>query len=157
MLVVSIIAILATLAIPSFLTYQAKARQSEAKVNLGAIFTTASAIFADGSLTVTGYLPQTLSQLGFMPTETPSYSYWYAIDGGSPPVAPGTPTRIPGSASGSLGLCDRSTPPDTITVGAGSTGFTAGAKGQIDSDPLCDEWLINDKGILVNTQNDVTN
>ena len=39
MIVVAIIGILAAIAIPNFLTYQMKSRQSEAKVNLGAIKT----------------------------------------------------------------------------------------------------------------------
>lgn len=40
MIVVAIIGILAAIAIPNFLRYQAKAKQAEAKANLGAIYTT---------------------------------------------------------------------------------------------------------------------
>ena len=39
MIVVAIIGILAAIAIPNFLKFQAKSKQSEAKSNLGAIFT----------------------------------------------------------------------------------------------------------------------
>ena len=39
MIVVAIIGILAAIAIPNFLRYQAKSKQAEAKANLGAIFT----------------------------------------------------------------------------------------------------------------------
>jgi|TARA_Y100000294_G_scaffold123262_1_gene114606 type IV pilus assembly protein PilA len=39
MIVVAIIGILAAIAIPNFMRYQAKAKQSEAKANLGAIYT----------------------------------------------------------------------------------------------------------------------
>ena len=39
MIVVAIIGILAAIAIPNFMRYQAKAKQSEAKGNLGAIYT----------------------------------------------------------------------------------------------------------------------
>lgn len=39
MIVVAIIGILAAIAIPNFMRYQAKAKQSEAKINLGAIYT----------------------------------------------------------------------------------------------------------------------
>ena len=39
MIVVAIIGILAAIAIPNFLKFQAKSKQSEAKTNLGAIFT----------------------------------------------------------------------------------------------------------------------
>ncbi|WP_414645174.1 type IV pilin protein, partial [Candidatus Deferrimicrobium sp.] len=39
MIVVAIIGILAAIAIPNFLRFQAKSKQSEAKTNLGGIFT----------------------------------------------------------------------------------------------------------------------
>lgn len=39
MIVVAIIGILASIAIPNFLVYQSKAKQSEAKANLGSIYT----------------------------------------------------------------------------------------------------------------------
>ena len=47
MIVVAIIGILAAIAIPNFLTYQMKGRQSEAKVNLGAIKTSEIAFQAE--------------------------------------------------------------------------------------------------------------
>src|SRR5690242_15315546 len=47
MIVVAIIGILAAIAIPNFIAYQAKSRQSEAKVNLAAIFTSATAYAAE--------------------------------------------------------------------------------------------------------------
>jgi type IV pilus assembly protein PilA len=47
MIVVAIIGILAAIAIPNFLTYQMKSRQSEGKVNLGAIKTSEVAFQAE--------------------------------------------------------------------------------------------------------------
>lgn len=47
MIVVVIIGILAALAIPNFLRYQARAKQSEAKTNLGAIYTNEIAYFGE--------------------------------------------------------------------------------------------------------------
>ena len=47
MIVVAIIGILASIAIPNFLIYQAKAKQAEAKSNLGAIFTSQIAFRAE--------------------------------------------------------------------------------------------------------------
>ncbi|MEK6713510.1 MAG: prepilin-type N-terminal cleavage/methylation domain-containing protein, partial [Nitrospirota bacterium] len=43
MIVVAILGILAAIAIPNFMRFQAKSKQSEAKTNLGAIGTTAEA------------------------------------------------------------------------------------------------------------------
>src|SRR5512134_4000997 len=47
MIVVAIIGILAAIAIPNFLKFQAKSKQSEAKTNLKAIFTAETAYFGE--------------------------------------------------------------------------------------------------------------
>ena len=47
MIVVAIIGILAAIAIPNFLRYQAKSKQTEAKANLGAIFTSEVSYMAE--------------------------------------------------------------------------------------------------------------
>ena len=61
MIVVAIIGILAAIAIPNFVAYQAKSKQSEAKVSLGAIFTSAVAYQAE-SQNPQSYAPSTISQ-----------------------------------------------------------------------------------------------
>ena len=50
MIVVAIIGILAAIAIPNFITYGAKSKQAEAKVSLGAIFTSAVAFNAESRI-----------------------------------------------------------------------------------------------------------
>ncbi len=47
MIVVAIIGILAAIAIPNFLKYQAKSKQSEAKMNLGSMGTSAESYHAE--------------------------------------------------------------------------------------------------------------
>ena len=47
MIVVAIIGILAAIAIPNFLRFQAKSKQSEAKTNLGGIFTAQTSYFGE--------------------------------------------------------------------------------------------------------------
>ena len=49
MIVVAIIGILAAIAIPNFLRYQAKSRQSEARTNLGGVFVAETAYFGEQS------------------------------------------------------------------------------------------------------------
>src|SRR5438445_12026359 len=72
MIVVAIIGILAAIAIPNFMTYQAKSRQSVAKVGLGGIFTTATSYFAEnGTFSV---LP---TALGYAPARSPKYTVSY--------------------------------------------------------------------------------
>jgi type IV pilus assembly protein PilA len=155
MIVVAIIGILAAIAIPNFLTYQAKARTAEARVALGAIFTSETAMFAEAPLGSTGYSAANIPQLGYSPAGTPRYTYWV------PTAAGGVATMvIPHGIQVllNLGGCDRGTAPGSLpAVGGDASGFTAGAKGQIDSDPTCDEWHINDARNLTQDLNDVAN
>jgi type II secretory pathway pseudopilin PulG len=135
---VAIISILAAIAISNFMDFQARARQSEAKVGLGGIFTAATAYFAaQASYTVSSF-----SELDYAPAGSPVYTFNYggvAINGGS-------------SASSCPGTTWVGTTPNLS-----SASFTAGARGNIDSDPTCDEWTINDIRDLTNSVNDVLN
>ena len=69
MIVVAIIGILAAIAIPNFLKFQAKSKQSEAKTNLGAIYTGQIAYF--GEQNVYG----NFAQINWSPSGTPRYHY----------------------------------------------------------------------------------
>ena len=138
MIVVAIIGILAAIAIPNFMTYQAKARQSEAKVGLGGIFTTATSYFAEnGSFTATS------SSLGYAPAGSPKYTFMYngSINTGSTSVQCPAGSWVAGTLS-------------VTNVTGTATGFTSGAIGNIDGDTTCDEWYINDVRFLGNTVND---
>jgi type IV pilus assembly protein PilA len=143
MIVIAIIAILAAIAIPNFMAYQAKARQAEAKAMLAGIFTSAATVMYAQNGT---YVITDIGQLGFAPTGKPNYSYWFDVSG--------TPTVIPGGST-STGPCNVNSAP--AGVATSGVGFTAGARGNIDSDATCDDWLINDNKILTNTSNDVIN
>jgi type IV pilus assembly protein PilA len=144
MIVVAIIGLLTTIAIPNFLTYQAKARQAEAKAALGAIFSAATTVlFLDNGT----YAVSVISQLPFSPSGLTKYSFWYDVGG--------VPSPVPGSDT-SNAPCDVSTVTTFVTPLATPTGFTATTKGNIDTDATCDEWSINDARILENPSNDVT-
>jgi type IV pilus assembly protein PilA len=146
MIVVAIIGILASIAIPNFLTYQAKSKQSEAKVSLGAIATSAITYNAEVAGSPT-YVAVNIGQIGYAIVGTPRYTFWYDISG--------TPTRFPGGAAVvASGGCDPTAAP--AGAAASVSGFTAVANGQIDSDSTCDVWTMNDMKTLSNITNDVT-
>ena len=67
MIVVAIIGILAAIAIPNFLRFQAKSKQSEAKELLSTVYTAETAYFAEQNKYVT------LSNAGFTPSASPKY------------------------------------------------------------------------------------
>ena len=70
MIVVAIIGILAAIAIPNFMSYQCKAKQSEAKSNLSAIATSEIAYQAEE-----GVFTSSLTEIGFSTSGDPRYSY----------------------------------------------------------------------------------
>ena len=90
MIVVAIIGILAAIAIPNFVAYQAKSKQSEAKVSLGAIFTSAVAFNAE-SQNPQSFAPNTLSQIGWLPAGSPRYAFWYGAGVNVTGDSPGSP------------------------------------------------------------------
>src|ERR1700685_2292750 len=71
MIVVAIIGLLAALAIPNFIKFQAKARQSEARVNLRAGYTSQKGYFSDQQ----SYY-DVLSVIGFEPEMNNRYAYF---------------------------------------------------------------------------------
>jgi type IV pilus assembly protein PilA len=134
MIVVAIIGILAAIAIPNFMAYQAKSKQSEAKGNLAGIYTSEVAYFGD-----TNSFTANFATMGFVVASTGSQRYTYTVDGTG---------VIPGS---SIGTCSTYTGA-AITP---ATAFTALATGNVDGDPQCDTWTIDDIKTLTNTQRDV--
>ena len=152
MIVVAIIGILAAIAIPNFVAYQAKSKQSEAKISLGAIFTSAVSYAAEQPATT--FLAPAIGDIGWQPSGTPRYTYYYATG----LAAPGTPTNVPLPASIVAPTVCTAVPTTSgnWSVQGSTTGFTAGASGNIDQDVTCDNWYINDQRVLNNTKNDVS-
>ncbi len=143
MIVVAIIGILAAIAIPNFMRFQAKSKQAEAKTNLGAIGTTAESWRTEKDTYVVAFI----TELGWGPQGTPRYSYWYDVAG--------TAVVFPGSTTTTVDGCDRNATPAGVTGSAAAGTFTAGAKGQIDTDATCDDWTYNQARSLSNPTNDV--
>ncbi len=131
MIVVAIIGILATIAIPNFLQYQAKAKQTEAKSNLVALHTSEIAYFAENN----GFIDD-FNAVGFGVSGA-SQRYYYELGSANLGTLP------PGCTASSL---------DVVSA----TGFTAVAIANIDGDATCDVWTIDEKKVLSNVTNDVS-
>jgi type IV pilus assembly protein PilA len=143
MIVVAIIGILAAIAIPNFLRFQAKSKQSEAKTNLGALGTTAEAYRAEFD-----HYRAAWNDLGWSPQGSTRYSYYYrGTDGGGALTSAGS-FGAPGKPAAPCVPAD----PTTTT---GNFVFEGGASGQIDSDTPCDDWVYNEQRVLTNSNNDV--
>ena len=100
MIVVAIVGILAAIAIPNFLNYQAKSQQAEAKANLGALYTNMVAYAAENPNTgaAGGYAGATILNIGFGTAGTVRYSYSLPVVGsnGFSAEANGTAGRVIG-------------------------------------------------------------
>ena len=141
MIAVAIIGILVALATGGLLSYQAKAKQAEAKVNLGAIAELATSYKAENDsyqLTPSG-ADVTWNDLGWTPNMRTRYCYWY--NGGA---AAGTPTVL------DVGV-DYSDPGSVATANT----FVAAAVGNIDRDASADQWLYDQNRNFTILQNDV--
>jgi type IV pilus assembly protein PilA len=150
MIVVAIIGILAAIAIPNFLRFQAKSKQSEAKTNLGGIFTGQTSYLGENNRY------GTFAEIAWAPIGT---SQRYTYYSGS------------GVTGGTSGTGDFVNPPNTVTsphiawdtytigqtVPSGTVGgmFTAGAIGNIDTDATTDVWTMTEQRRLVNQRDDV--
>src|SRR5437899_13051469 len=92
MIVVAIIGVLAAVAIPNFMRYQAKARQAEAKLALGDIWLRAHLYseINNGSFAVAD-----VAVLEYVVAGTARYSYWYPVGGTPTAIAEGSTESLP--------------------------------------------------------------
>jgi len=74
MIVVAIIGILAAIAIPNFIKFQARSKQSEAKANLKSFFTAEKSIFQEKD-----YYTEAIGDVGFSPERGNRYAYYAAV------------------------------------------------------------------------------
>lgn len=167
MVVVAIIGILATVAIPQYQAFQAKSRQSEAKVNLSGLYTAEVSFQGE-----TGDYAGCLTQMGFNLTGGDATRY-YSIgfgdtnyygggddDDGNANVINGAPCNDDAAQDasywiGTKGACAQAANRamasiDGATTFNGGQGFIAPAVGCIDSGADFDVWSINQDKTLLN-------
>jgi type IV pilus assembly protein PilA len=142
MIVVAIIGILAAIAIPNFLQYQARARQSEARTSLGGIFVSETAFLGEAGRY------GSFQEVGFtLASATNRYTYRSPVAGGAGANAgctagvdcfqtslPTVSTQVPGTVAAG----------GTLATPAVPAMFTSTASGNIDGDAVIDQWHVND-------------
>jgi type IV pilus assembly protein PilA len=145
MIVLAIIGILASIAIPNFLRFQARAKQAEVKGNLKAIFTAQKAYRAEAA----GYSSR-FTDIGFAPERGNRYAYY--LGGDHLELRDGAAPAMPAGGADSISV-------DTMRFGGGPTPvfegtlvgtlggqsdtFTATAAARLDGDPGVDSWQIS--------------
>jgi len=162
MIVVAIIGILAAIAIPNFIKFQARSKQSEAKANLKAVFTAEKAFFQekDRFSSLTG-------EVGFEPERNNRYAYFLNATGTYEDRTNSTITQattyngvlVDVFKYGTANSMNQTAPVNQCT-GSGTVGvvatppsFVAAAAGQIDADPSIDAWSISSDSRVLSGSN----
>ena len=152
MIVVGVIGLLASLAGPAYSRYQAKTRQSEAKVNLAHVYSSEKSFYAEYSSYISSFdalqfIPEgfrryyTVSWNAVMSTTINGYSGTYGTpqyDSQNTPSTFGCPPAV------AIPLL----PPPVV---ANSQTFVVGAAGEVLIGRGCDVWTIDETKNLTNT------
>ena len=159
MVVVAIIGILATVAVPNFMRFQSKAKQSNAKVELSAIYTAEQAFFTEHNsyhtyLSYIGFVPDgctgAAANGGCPAAGTRIYSSGFAANGivatfgNVAPAANQMAISYPSNAPNSLNTAIANSVPPTAVA------FTAGSSGVIRAGAGTDVWTITNQKVLTN-------
>ncbi len=167
MIVVAIIGILAAIAIPNFIKFQARSKQSEPKANLKALFTAQRAYFSEKDT-----YSSLVGDIGFNPERGNRYEMHtgcatvtnrataqevatttdcgFAVDVFKGFIAPGalaTTNATAVAATAGAGTCAL-TADGCVTTG--NNGAFAGiAAGNVDNDSALDNWLVSSMSVSV--------
>ena len=169
MVVVAIIGILATVAVPNFMKFQAKAKQSNAKVELAGIYTAQKAFQIEyetfhSNLTVVGYIPDGYPMTGTCPAAAPTAGSrrLYAVGftgagaqntalGGRIVINCANQFAFPSDNGAAIGA---GTPAAAVVTAAGAA-FITKATGIISTAYTAanaDTWTINESKVLKNSK-----
>jgi type IV pilus assembly protein PilA len=168
MIVVAIIGILAAIAIPNFIKFQARSKQSEAKANLKAAFTAEKAFIQEKDRYET-----LINIVGFSPERNNRYAYYLSATGSlqqrttTQPVTAADAQGVDVDVFKYAGASQPYTAPVcTPTTGLTLPGLSGGgatplvwtglAKGNVDTDPTIDEWSISTDSRIFPTTVDAT-
>ncbi len=145
MIVVAIIGILAAIAIPNFIKFQARAKQSEAKANLKAMFTAEKAFFQEKDR-----FSSLVGEIGFAPERNNRYAYALTDSPVLDNRTAATPVTTTGCSGISVDVFKGYTNPaawganlQSQTAGITATTFLGVAQGNIDTDTVLDQWSIS--------------
>jgi type IV pilus assembly protein PilA len=154
MIVVAIIGILAAIAIPNFIKFQARSKQSEAKANLKAIFTAQKAFFQEKDR-----FSSLSGEVGFEPERNNRYAYFLSGTVALEDRSASTITQATTytgvavdvfkyGSTAAVGTvptdpCSVSPKVDGPPANANVPSFVAMAAGNIDADTTLDIWSIS--------------
>jgi type IV pilus assembly protein PilA len=147
MIVVAIIGILAAIAIPNFIKFQARSKQSEAKANLKAMFTAEKAFLQEKDR-----FSSYVGEVGFAPERNNRYAYFAAATAAFDDRTGTTSTTSTQATAIEVDLFKGYAAQALTAVACGGTLGTSGttfvgqAVGNVDTDATTDIWSISTDG-----------
>lgn len=155
MVVVAIIGILSSIAVPNFKKYQAKSKQSEAKIQLAAVYSTEVGANADYDTYATCILdlgyevpPKGYYIVGFSAHEGTTAGYITARGGTC--ASSGSFAILPSQLLEANAANTNAAAADISSTAPTTSSFVAGATGNISTAVLFDKWTINASKNLTN-------
>jgi len=151
MMVTGIIGILASIAIPTFMQYQARARQSEAKTTLGAIYRVERVYWMEAGRY------GSMGEIRYVLVGPNRYTYRTGAagvaGGGNGSVT--TPGDTRDTINASVGTLE--VEGAIVAMNSGDS-FTATAAANLDADPTIDRWSVNElrQGLQIAESNDLS-
>ncbi len=135
--VIGLLSILVLVGIHEFLNFRKKAKQSEAKTNLGSLYTAQVAYFGEHNTYAGG--PDCFDLLGWGPEGDTIYNYFCGAD----------------MLEATMPYFSIQAECVNVTPASSKDGFTICATGNVDDDPTVDTWSFRDSKVLINDMNDV--
>lgn len=162
MIVVVIIGILSTIAIPQYQNFQLKAKQSEAKANLGGLYTTMKTFQAEWNQYYGDF-----RALGYAVSGTYNYNIGFTANAKGPATHPELIHRGTGTVISTVQYCKLANsgckasaavaniPASAIKNAGAVQTFKGGAGSNIDADVTLDQWNIDELKQLTHITNDI--
>ena len=162
MVVVAIIGVLATIAVPQLNQWVAKARQAEAKSSLSGLYTAMKGFYAENQLYFGNF-----NAIGLRPEGSLRYGYGFSKGTDLPSGVTASDSDKTEINTAATGVCTGAGSTCTVLTFPGSaqpqfaagtwslSSFTAEATGDIDGDTDPDTWTINETKTIANAPKDL--
>jgi type IV pilus assembly protein PilA len=153
MITVAIVGLLAALAIPMYNRYQAKTRQSEAKINLAHVYASEKSFYAEYSAYISAF-----EALHFTPEGNKRYyTVGWSADMSAKVTGYGGSYGVPRYDSFNTASAFGCPPSEALPllpapVVADAQAFLVGAAGEVRVGMGCDVWSIDDQKNLLNSR-----
>jgi type IV pilus assembly protein PilA len=154
MVVVAIISVLSSVAIPNFMKFQARAKQTEARINLKAAYIAAKAKYAQIGQYSTYYLfsaPAGGVLSAYRPENNNVYSYIGNSRNTTNDFYPCSTAKCNGLATTTKAGTTTSSCATPSAVASTATTFVFKAIANIDVDPYIDLWSVDSSNNIVNS------